>query len=72
MGELSLIELETLRVSTSLAWLSIDNEDSWDLGELSKDDFVVVLDHTHDTIGQEISVSLIIFTLMKSYVKFHW
>ena len=66
VGELSLVKLQSLRVCIPLAWLSVDDKDARDLWQLSKDDLVVILNHAHNTVCEQISVSLVLLTLMES------
>ena len=64
VGKFALVELKSLRIGCSFTWLSVDDEDARDLRELCKYNLVVVFDLSHDSIGEEISVALIIFRLM--------
>ena len=51
MRQFSLVELQTFRVGGSLTRLAVDDEDAWDLGQLSKDDLVLVFNSSDDPIG---------------------
>lgn len=69
MGQVALVQVEALGVGVALAGLTIDDEDSGDLGQLSKDDLVLILDPTHDAVLEEVTVPLIVLVLCQLYKR---
>lgn len=67
--ELALVEVQSLGVHVTLRGLPIDHEDSWNLWQFGKDDLVFVLHSTHDSVLQEVAISLILLVLGKLYAK---
>ena len=61
MCQLSLVQKQLVVVSVPLGRLSVDHEDSRDLSELSKDDFVFVFDSPDDSMLEKVPIPLIVF-----------
>ena len=66
MGKFTLVKLKSLRIGSSFTGFSVDDEDAGDLGELSEDDLVLVFDHSHDSVGEQVPVPFIILALMQT------
>ena len=67
MTQFSLVQLESLRIGCPFTRLTIDDKDAWYLWQFGKNDLVLILDAPHNSIGQQVTIAFIIFTLMESY-----
>ena len=50
MSKFTLIQIKPIWISISLTWLTIYNQHSWYLWQLSENDFILVLNSSHNTI----------------------
>ena len=61
VGQLSLVEVQPIRIGISLRWLPVDDEHTWNLRQLCKYDLVFVFDPAHYSVFEEVAVTFIFF-----------
>jgi hypothetical protein len=66
VAQLALVKLQALWVCRSLAWLAVNYEHSWDLGQLGKDDLVFFLDPADDSVCEQVPVPFVFFSYLKA------
>ena len=62
MSQISFIEVKPVGICIPLRGLPIDDQNAWNLRELSKNDLVFIFNSSDDSVFQKVSVSLILFT----------
>lgn len=63
MSQITFVQIETLRICISLRRLSVDNQDTWNLGKLSKNYFVLILYSSYNSIFEQVAISFVVFIL---------
>jgi hypothetical protein len=63
MSQVTFVQIETLRICISLRWFPVDYQDTWDLGKLSKNYLVLILNSSYYSIFEQIAISFIVFIL---------
>ena len=63
MTQFAAVEVEPLRVGAALGGLAVDDKHARDLGQLGKDDFVLILYPTHNAMLQQVPIAFIVLVL---------
>ena len=66
--QVSLVQVQPLGVGRALARLPINHKHAWNLRQLRKDDLIVVFYAAHDSIFEQVSVSLIFLARVRCVV----
>lgn len=69
MSQITFVQIETLRICISLRRLSVDNQDTWNLGKLSKNYFVLILYSSYYSIFEQVAISFVVFILGQLYER---
>ena len=69
MRQITFVQIETLRICISLRRLSVDNQDTWNLGKLSKNNFVLILYSSYYSIFEQVAISFVVFILGQLYER---
>jgi hypothetical protein len=69
MRQITFVQIETLRICISLRRLSVDNQDTWNLGKLSKNYFVLILYSSYYSIFEQVAISFVVFILGQLYER---
>ena len=67
--KVSFVKIKPIWISISFTWFTIYNKYSWNLRELSKYDFVIVFNSAHNSILEQVPVSLVFFVGSQLYTK---